>query len=660
MTEPSHGGRSFAQDPATRAAATRALLGLLRAEQSENWRGVGVLVEDYLKEHPGLPADAEGLLELIYHEVLLREASGEVASLEEYLQRFPQFASQLRPLFEVHGAIEGGHVMQSTASGCQGPVSPAAPPTVPGFHLLGELGRGGMAVVYKGSQLSLKRLVALKMILGGSHAGPQELGRFRAEAEALARLQHPNIVQIYEVGEQEGRPYFSLEYVEGGTLAQKLTEGPLPLRQSAQLVQTLARAIHAAHQLGIVHRDLKPSNILLTPQGQPKITDFGLAKRLDQQSANTHTGDIMGTPSYMAPEQAAGRSRAAGPASDVYALGTILYELLAGRPPFRGHSQMDTLDQVRFKEPEPPVKWNPKLPRDLQTICLTCLQKEPWKRYASAEALAEDLRAFLAGEPIQARTASAWEKLVKCTQRWPALTLLAGICVVAAVGLLVGGLWYSAFTVSAIAVLSLLIGGGWYNGRLQAALRDSKQHHALAERHVERLHLVLENTRRLISAPDLDALLHLISEITTCLANAERCTIYLVDADKREVWSKVALGDGVGEIRLPVGVGIAGAVAASGDPINLSDAYADFRFNPEIDRRTGYTTRNLLTFPMTDQNGRILGVFQVLNKRTGPFVAEDVELLALLTESAAVAVAAAEMGRKWSVQQTPIPPPAVG
>lgn len=502
-----------------------------------------------------------------------------------------------------------------------------------------------MGVVYKARQLSLKRLVALKMILAGPHAGPQETARFRTEAEAIARLQHPNIVQIYEVGEQEGRPFFSLEFVDGGTLAQKLTYGSLPMRQSAQLVETLARAMHAAHKCGIIHRDLKPSNILLTPHGEPKINDFGLAKRLDHESGQTRSGDVMGTPSYMAPEQAAGKTKGAGPATDVYALGSILYELLTSQPPFKGNSYMDTLHLVRFEEPVPPTNLNPKLPRDLQTICLTCLQKEPWQRYTSAEALADDLHAFLTGEPIRARPAGPWEKVVKWAQRRPAVTLLAGSCIVAAVGLLVGAFWYSALTVSAIAVLSLLVGGWWYSARLKNALRESKEHHARAERDVERLHLVLENTRRLINAPDLEALLRLISEITTSMANAERCTIYLVDPDKRELWSKVAMGNDVGEIRLPVGVGIAGTVAATGEPISIPNAYADSRFNREVDRRTGYTTRNLLTFPMIAQDGRILGVFQVLNKRTGPFVAEDVELLSLLAESAAVAVEKAQRGR---------------
>jgi hypothetical protein len=275
-------------------------------------------------------------------------------------------------------------------------------PSVAGYEILGVLGRGGMGVVYQARQIRLKRLVALKMILAGAHAGAEELARFRTEAEAVARLQHPNIVQIYEVGEQDGRPYFSLEFVDGGSLAQKLQGAPLPARQAAELVETLARAMHAAHQRGIVHRDLKPANILLTAEGTPKITDFGLAKRLDTDAGQTRSGAVMGTPSYMAPEQAAGKIHAIGPATDIYALGAILYELLTGRPPFKAESVMDTLLQVMEREPDWPRLHNRQVDRSLEAICLKCLQKAPQDRYPSAAALAEDLTAYLRGEPVLA------------------------------------------------------------------------------------------------------------------------------------------------------------------------------------------------------------------------------------------------------------------
>jgi serine/threonine protein kinase len=289
-----------------------------------------------------------------------------------------------------------------------------------GYEILGELGRGGMGVVYKARQVSFNRIVALKLILAVEHAGPQELARFRAEAEAMTRLRHPNIVQVYEVGEQEGHPFLALELVDGGSMAQKLAGRPQPPRLAAQLVETLARAMHCAHQQGIVHRDLKLANVLLTADGTPKISDFGVAKILEWGlviTGQTPSGAIVGTPSYMSPEQALGKRKSVGPPADVFALGAILYELLAGRPPFRGETPLDTIRQVAELEPVPPSRLQLKVPRDLDGICLKCLQKEPSNRYASAEALAEDLRCFVEGKPIQARPISAWERLVKWLKR---------------------------------------------------------------------------------------------------------------------------------------------------------------------------------------------------------------------------------------------------
>jgi WD40 repeat protein/tetratricopeptide (TPR) repeat protein len=303
-------------------------------------------------------------------------------------------------------------------------------PVVQGYEILEVLGRGGMGVVYKARQLSLNRLVALKMILAGSHASPQDLLRFRSEAEAVAHLQHPNIVQIYEVGERGGLPYFSLEFVDGGSLDQKLDGTPLPERQAAELMSVLARAIQAAHQRGIVHRDLKPGNVLLTLEGTPKITDFGLAKRLDSGVQQTQTGVVVGTPSYMAPEQGSGKTHEIGPAADIYALGAILYELLTGRPPFKAATPLDTVLQVIGEEPVPPSRLQPKVPRDLETICLKCLQKEPGKRYATALELAEDLDRFGRGEPIRARPVGNVERLWRWAKRNPGKAFLGAAVVV--------------------------------------------------------------------------------------------------------------------------------------------------------------------------------------------------------------------------------------
>ena len=365
---------------------------------------------------------------------------------------------------------------------------------IPGYEILGELGRGGMGVVYKARQVGLNRLVALKMVLAGAHAGEEELLRFRAEAEAVARLKHASIVQIYDIGEHEGRPYFALEFVDGGTLAQKLGGTPLPPREAAQLTELLAQAVACAHEQGVVHRDLKPANVLLSGEGRgvseekkegssqrkrpndssqrseavevgsgergvgssarssrglfgrklrqsnsslstshssltPKITDFGLAKQMDTDSSQTKSGTIMGTPSYMAPEQAAGLSKDIGPAADIYSLGAMLYEMLVGRPPFRAATMLETLEQVRSQEPVAPSRLQPGLPSDLTTICLKCLAKDSAKRYPTAIELASDLRRFLNGEAIMARPAGAVEKSWRWCRRNPALAITGGLAV---------------------------------------------------------------------------------------------------------------------------------------------------------------------------------------------------------------------------------------
>lgn len=300
----------------------------------------------------------------------------------------------------------------------------SGPVTVPGYAILAELGRGGMGVVYKAHHLKLNRVVALKMILAGRHAGPTELARFRQEAELVARLRHPNIIQIYEVGTHEGCTYLALEYVEGGNLAQKTAGLPQPPRDASRLVELLARAVESAHQSGILHRDLTPSNVLLTADGAPKLTDFGIARSLGNPQEMTATGAILGTPGYLAPEQARASKTDLSPATDVFGLGAILYYLLTGRPPFQAATTLDTVLQTIEREPVPPTQLQPKIPRDLEIICLKCLQKEPARRYPTAAALADDLHRFLVDEPIRARPVSHLERAWRWCRRNPRTAVL--------------------------------------------------------------------------------------------------------------------------------------------------------------------------------------------------------------------------------------------
>jgi eukaryotic-like serine/threonine-protein kinase len=292
-------------------------------------------------------------------------------------------------------------------------------PSVPGYEVLALLGKGGMGVVYKARHLKLDRIVALKMILAGKDVDEDDLVRFRTEAKAIARLRHPNIVQLHEIGEHDKKPFISLEFCQGGSLDKKLNGKRLPPKEAAQLVETLARAMQAVHQAQVLHRDLKPANVLLTEDGTLKITDFGLARRLDQVGPTLSSGAIMGSPPYMAPEQARGKSKNATPVTDVYALGAVLYECLTGKPPFKASNAMDTLMLVLNEDAVPPRRLEPTIPRDVETICLKCLRKEPDKRYTSSEALAEDLARFRQGEPIAARPVGRLERGIKWVRRNP-------------------------------------------------------------------------------------------------------------------------------------------------------------------------------------------------------------------------------------------------
>ncbi len=447
------------------------LAATLRAEQVERWlAGDRVPLEALLARYPALQAAPDVLLDLIYAEVLLREEHGERPALDEYLRRFPEHETALRRQFAFHDAFaalgldDTDHPQPPSGDTTvdSEPARPVPPGQLPAqvgpYDILGEIGRGGMGVVYRGRHRTLNRLAAVKVLRDGE-ARAEEHRRFLAEARAVAALSHPNIVRIHEVSESssDAVPFVALEYVEGGNLAQKIAGTPLPPRDAAALVLPLAEAIHHAHQAGILHRDLKPANVLLwvgqafqpdVPRRDrlesltyvPKITDFGLAKRLDETTW-TRPGAILGTPAYMAPEQARGQGEVIGPATDVYGLGAILYECLTGRPPFQADTALNTLALVVNEEPVPPRRQQPGVPRDLETICLACLEKAPGRRYRSALDLADDLRRFLAGEPIRARPAGLVERAVKWTRRRPTTAALLGVTALALAALV--GLWAS-------------------------------------------------------------------------------------------------------------------------------------------------------------------------------------------------------------------------
>ena len=324
------------------------------------------------------------------------------------------------------------------------------------YELLEEIGRGGQGVVFRARQKSLNRTVALKVISLGQWASKAHLKRFRLEAEAAARLEHPGIVPIHEVGERDGSCYFSMKFVEGGQLDEVVRREPMPIRQAAELIAKVARTVHYAHEHGILHRDIKPGNILLDAKGEPHLTDFGLARLVESESSDTHTLDVLGTPSYMAPEQAVGNNEAVSSVTDVYGLGAVLYQLLTGQPPFAGGATYETIKLLLDTEPRQPRLLNPKIDRDLSTICLKCLEKDPQHRYPSALALAEDLERWLKHEPIQARHTGVFTRGRKWVRRNPTSALLAASLVglAAAAGWIV---WKSEFirhpVTSGIAVL---------------------------------------------------------------------------------------------------------------------------------------------------------------------------------------------------------------
>jgi WD40 repeat protein len=414
------------------------------------WRGGGPRprIEDFWTATDE-PARSALLRELVAAELELRRSAGEHPEPAEYLGRFPGSAEALRALFD---STEPAAVADAAR-----PV-----PCIPGYVIIEELGRGGMGVVYRARQERLGRIVALKMILPTDQGSSEAIGRSVAEARLLARLKHPHIVEIYQVGDHDGRPYLELEYVEGGSLAARLHGSPWPARAAAELVRAIATGTGAAHRLGIVHRDLKPSNILLAADGTPKITDFGLAKGMGVETGLTRSETIIGTPAYMAPEQAKGQGRHAGPATDIHALGVILYELITGLPPFRAATALETLERIRSAEAVTPSRFEPKLPRDLETICLRCLEKEPHKRFATAEELADELGRFLDGQPIRSRPIGRGTRLVRWCLRNKAVAAACGLAALALATTLAVSLSFAVYSYRS-------------SKRLRAALDESRQ-----------------------------------------------------------------------------------------------------------------------------------------------------------------------------------------
>jgi hypothetical protein len=420
---------------------------VLRFDQQERWRaGEDVPVEWYLEHFPQLAADPDGVKVLIYGEVVARTERGEHPALADFLLRFPEHAEFLQLQWEVHTALENAAVTSTmTFEDRLPPRTSQPPPVVPGYEIEAEVGRGAVGVVYRARQAAINRLCALKVVAGGQQAWTEKLKRFFEEGRSIARLRHPNIVGIYDLGTHETGPFMALEWVGGGTLADRIAKKPFSPIEAAKLTATLARAVGHAHQNGIIHRDLKPANILLTETEEPKIADFGLAKYLHGDSdLSTIRGRPVGTPTYMSPEQTRGL-RPLTPAVDVYGLGVILYEMLTRRVPHAGATIGDTLRLVATQKPIPPRELNASVPPDLETIVLKCLSKDPTQRYQNGHELADDLGRFLAGESIAARpigpVGRAGRHLIKNRRRAAAI-VFAGILGVLAVAVsIVGMVW---------------------------------------------------------------------------------------------------------------------------------------------------------------------------------------------------------------------------
>jgi eukaryotic-like serine/threonine-protein kinase len=496
-------------------------------------------------------------------EFLTRLDRGETADRMQFLADHPDLAEELRAYFDDADAVEAiaGSTLGWTQHGTQpGLDATPVPPHFGGFEILREIGRGGMGVVYLARQEGLNRLACVKVLLSGPHAGEAEVRRFQREAEAAAALPHPNIVAIYEVGRCDGQHYLAMEYVEGRTLGELVRDGPLPSDRAAGYVRTIAEALDHAHRRGILHRDLKPSNVMVDADGRPRVTDFGLARRLDLGAGETQASAIVGTPAYMSPEQAAGGRGGVGPASDVYSLGAVLYELVTGRPPFQGETPLDTLLQVRGTEPLRPGLLNPKVPPDLETVCLKCLEKDPVRRYATASDLADELGRFLDRRPIRARRAGVLRQATRWCRRHPAPAAL--VATVLASALVAAGLAFQT-SYAYKSVRAALVDK-------EGALREAEDARASAlhERDAARGHLYVAQIRRAWDAwqaGDLEALDDVLAAWKSKAGDADLRGwewSYLRGLGHQELTS---FSDSAGPLRAVAWDGAGRRVAAAGD-----------------------------------------------------------------------------------------------
>jgi serine/threonine protein kinase len=478
----------------------------LRVDQQQRWQaGDYVSVDDYLRQYPALASSADQLSDLILSEMVLREARGETPKFEDYLRRYPQCASQLThrfrselativpsadlttidqsaPLARSASVLETVQLDEAGQLLAQETAFQQGVPQIPGYRIVSELGRGGMGVVYRAKQLSANRDVALKVVRNdvldtlAADTRQTTLNRFQHEAHAAAKLEHENLVPVYDVGDSGSLRYYAMRFIEGTSLYDMIRHKALSNRDAARYIEPVARGLHYAHQQGVLHRDLKPHNIIIEAKtDQPRLTDFGLAKFIEQRNELTHAGEVMGTPSYMSPEQARDSGRVT-PLADVYSLGAALYHVLTSRPPFQAANVAETLRQVFDEDPVPPRRLNSAIDRDLETICLKCLQKEPSRRYESAQALADDLKRYLNGEPILARPAGYVERTWRWCRRNPKLA--------AAIG--------TAVTLAAITVTSIVVS----NIRISAAL-------AQADRNLQNALQVVDDLLTRVSEDDL-------------------------------------------------------------------------------------------------------------------------------------------------------------